>query len=289
MLLETEGEMLLKTEDKILLKAENVSKRFQLGQYISLASSLRSLKHVTRNPITFWRGPPEMGTHERMETRNGSKYLWAVRNVNLEVRRGERVAILGRNGAGKSTLLKLLVGIMQPTTGRIWSNARIVPLLGIGAGFDPELTGRENTRLNAAILGFHPAELRERMEAIVDFAEIPEFMDTPMKRYSKGMRARLALAVAFHLSPEILIVDEVLAVGDLHFRAKCIERIQNMCKRGMALLFVTHSPKRVASLCERAVLMRDGVVVEDGKADLVAHQYIKDIGEAESQKGEMVE
>jgi lipopolysaccharide transport system ATP-binding protein len=289
MLLKTEGDMLLKAEDDILLKAENVSKRFQLGQYIGLTASLRSLKHITSNPIAFWRGPKGTPTHERMETHNGSKYLWAVRNVNLEVRRGERVAILGRNGAGKSTLLKLLVGIMQPTEGRVWSNARIVPLLGIGAGFDPELTGRENTHLNAAILGLHPAELRERMDAIIDFAEIPEFMDTPMKRYSKGMRARLSLAVAFNLSPDILVVDEVLAVGDLHFRAKCLERIQDMCNRGMALLFVTHSPKRVTTLCERAVLMRDGAVVEDGDAELVAHHYMEDIGEAESAKGESVE
>jgi len=267
----------------LLLKAEDVSKRFQLGQYISLASSLRSLKRMTSNPLTFWRGPERAPTHERWQTHNGSKYLWAVRNVSLEVRRSERIAILGRNGAGKSTLLKLLVGIMQPTEGSIWFNARIVPLLGVGAGFDPELTGRENVHLNEAVLGLDPAQMR--MDEIIDFAEIPEFMDTPLKRYSKGMRARLGVAAALTLSPDILIVDEVLGVGDMAFRSKCVGRIQEMCGRGMALLFVTHSPGRVKELCERAILMRHGLIVEDGECGHVVSRYLdEDVGEVAGAK-----
>ena len=262
------------------MKAEDVSKRFQLGQFISLGSSLRSLKQMTSNPISFWSRPQGHVAHERFQTHNGSKYLWAVRNVSLEIRRGERIAVFGRNGAGKSTLLKLLVGIMQPTEGNIWCDARIVPLLGIGAGFDPELSGRENVYLNATVLGLKPAEVRERMNAIIDFAEIAEFMDTPLKRFSKGMRARLGVAVAVNLEPDILVVDEVLAVGDLRFREKCMRAITEMCDRGMALLFVSHNPGRAKALCKRAVLMRGGALVEDGEFSKVVKRYLKDdVGE----------
>lgn len=272
---------MLSNDHDVLLRAEDVSKRFQLGQFVSLASSLRSLHRMTSNPLAFWRRAKERPGLSRLQIDNdGSKYLWAVRNVNMQVRRGERIAVLGRNGAGKSTLLKLLVGIMQPTEGQISCNARIVPLLGVGAGFDPELTGRENVHLNGVVLGLHPTEIRKRMNAIIEFSEIPEFMDTPLKRFSKGMRARLGIAVAVNVMPDILVVDEVLAVGDLGFRTKCMERIQAMCSRGMALLFVSHSPSRVKALCERAVLMRDGLVVEDGECARVARRYLKeDVGE----------
>jgi lipopolysaccharide transport system ATP-binding protein len=275
---------MLSDGQNVLLRAEDVSKRFQLGQFVSLASSLRSLKQLSSNPITFWRGTKERPGHERLQINSdGSKYLWAVRDVSLEVRRGERIAILGRNGAGKSTLLKLLVGIMQPTEGYVSCNARIVPLLGVGAGFDPELTGRENVQLNAVVLGLHPKEIRKSMDAIIDFAEIPEFMDTPLKRFSKGMRARLGIAVAVNLTPDILVVDEVLAVGDLQFRTKCVERIRSMCKRGMALLFVSHSPSRVKALCKRAILMRDGAIIEDGECRPVIDRYLKDdVGDIEN-------
>ena len=184
------------------MKAENVSKRFQLGQYISLAASLRSLKHITRNPITFLARPSGDGN-----SRAYGDPQWLQISLGCTQREPGSAARRAR-GYSRPKRRRQEHPAEAPRRnyatdqGRIWSNARIVPLLGIGAGFDPELTGRENTRLNAAILGFHPAELRERMDAIIDFAEIPEFMDTPMKRYSKGMRARLALAVAFHLSPE---------------------------------------------------------------------------------------
>lgn len=261
---------------EIVLKAEHVSKRFQLGQFISLTSSLRSLKQFATKPTSLWRGRKPEQAHERFQVIDQAKYLWAVRDVSLEVRRGETVALLGRNGAGKSTLLKLLVGIMQPSEGRIWHHARIVPLLGVGAGFNIELTGRENVFLNAAVLGLRRDEILSRMDAIVEFAEIPEFMDTPLKRFSKGMRARLGMAIAINLSPDILIVDEVLAAGDVRFRTKCLEMIKDMCARGMTLLFVSHSPGRVRSLCRRALLMREGRLIEDGPTGQVLRRYLEE-------------
>lgn len=261
---------------EIVLKAEHVSKRFQLGQFISLTSSLRSLKQFATKPTSLWRGRKPEQAHERFQVIDQAKYLWAVRDVSLEVRRGETVALLGRNGAGKSTLLKLLVGIMQPSEGRIWHHARIVPLLGVGAGFNIELTGRENVFLNAAVLGLRRDEILSRMDAIVEFAEIPEFMDTPLKRFSKGMRARLGIAIAINLSPDILIVDEVLAAGDVRFRTKCLEVIKDMCARGMTLLFVSHSPGRVRSLCRRALLMREGRLIEDGPTGQVLQRYLEE-------------
>jgi lipopolysaccharide transport system ATP-binding protein len=261
---------------EIVLKAEHVSKRFQLGQFISLTSSLRSLKQFATKPTSLWRGRKPEQAHERFQVIDQAKYLWAVRDVSLEVRRGETVALLGRNGAGKSTLLKLLVGIMQPSEGRIWHHARIVPLLGVGAGFNIELTGRENVFLNAAVLGLRRDEILSRMDAIVEFAENPEFMDTPLKRFSKGMRARLGIAIAINLSPDILIVDEVLTAGDVRFRTKCLEVIKDMCARGMTLLFVSHSPGRVRSLCRRALLMREGRLIEDGPTGQVLQRYLEE-------------
>jgi lipopolysaccharide transport system ATP-binding protein len=261
---------------EIVLKAEHVSKRFQLGQFISLAGSLRSIKRLGKNPSGFWHGPKPGSKHERFQVVDEAKYLWAVRDVSLEVRRGETVALLGRNGAGKSTLLKLLVGIMQPTEGTIWHHARIVPLLGVGAGFNLELTGRENLFINAAVLGLHRDEILRRMDAIVDFAEVSDFIDTPLKRFSKGMRARLGVAIAINLAPDILIVDEVLAAGDVRFRTKCLEVIKDMCARGMTLVFVSHSPGRVRRLCERALLMRDGRLIEDGPSERVLQRFLEE-------------
>ncbi len=259
----------------IIIRAEHVSKRFQLGQFISLASTLRTLKQAICQPSRLFVSKPPRA-HTRFEDKGGKRYLWALRDINFELRRGERVAIIGRNGAGKSTLLKILVGIMVPTEGKVATNARIVPLMGVGAGFNPELSGRENVFLYGGILGVSPAEIRKRYEAIVQFAEISEFMDTPLKRYSKGMRARLGMGVALNLAPDVLVVDEVLAVGDAPFRQKCMDAMLSLCDEGMTLLFVSHSPARVTALCDRAILLKEGKLIANGSCEEVLKRYLEE-------------
>ena len=267
--------MLSEINDSVIMRAENLSKRFRLGEFVSLASTLRSVKWALTNPIEFFENKKQHSLQQkRFETRQEARFLWALRNINFEVRRGERIAVLGRNGAGKSTLLKILINIMTPTEGKVFSLGHIVPLMGVGSGFNPDLTGRENVFIYGCVLGLTPAEIQLRYEEIVSFAEIQEFMDTPVKRYSKGMRARLGMAVVLNVTPDILVVDEVLAVGDIKFRAKCMEKIQEMCALGMTLLFVSHSPARVKALCDRAILLRDGAIIADGDVHTVLNRYL---------------
>jgi lipopolysaccharide transport system ATP-binding protein len=191
--------------------------------------------------------------------------FWALRDVNFEVRQGEVLGIIGRNGAGKSTLLKLLSRITEPTTGRITLRGRVASLLEVGTGFHPELTGRENIYLNGAILGMSRAEIRKKFDAIVSFAEVERFLDTPVKRYSSGMYVRLAFAVAAHLEPEILIVDEVLAVGDAEFQKKCLGKMDEVSRRdGRTVLLVSHNMSSIASLASRVLLLVGGSVAFDG-------------------------
>ena len=209
-----------------------------------------------------------------MKREKGSEDFWALKGVNFEVGKGEAFGIVGRNGSGKSTLLKLLVGIMKPTKGTIQHSGRISPLLELGAGFHPEFTGRENVFLNGAILGLSRAELRGKYDEIVAFAGLERFMDTAVKHYSAGMYLRLGFSVAIHVDPEILIIDEILAVGDEEFQGKCYERIHNFKRGGATLVFVSHDLGSVANLCDRAAWMDKGVTVKEGDAGDVANDYL---------------
>jgi lipopolysaccharide transport system ATP-binding protein len=201
--------------------------------------------------------------------------FWALRNVDLEVKEGEILGIIGRNGAGKSTLLKILSQITAPTEGRIKVIGRIASLLEVGTGFHPELTGRENVYLNGAILGMTRKEVRSKFDEIVAFAEIDEFIDTPVKRYSSGMYVRLAFAVAAHLDPEILIVDEVLAVGDMQFQRKCLGKMQDVSGRGRTVIFVSHNMTTMNSLCSRCVLVSAGRIEAQGPVAEITDLYFK--------------
>jgi lipopolysaccharide transport system ATP-binding protein len=201
--------------------------------------------------------------------------FWALRDVSFEVKQGEVIGIIGRNGAGKSTLLKILSRITEPTEGRVRVKGRVASLLEVGTGFHPELTGRENIFLNGAILGMHRAEIKRKFDEIVAFAEVEKFLDTPVKRYSSGMYVRLAFAVAAHLEPEILIVDEVLAVGDAEFQKKCLGKMQAVSTReGRTVLFVSHNMAAITRLCQKGILLNRGSVEARGKIESVVNEYL---------------
>jgi lipopolysaccharide transport system ATP-binding protein len=205
---------------------------------------------------------------------NGREDLWALKDVSFEVAQGESLGIIGRNGAGKSTLLKILSRITEPTEGRVRLRGRVASLLEVGTGFHPELTGRENIFLNGAILGMMKAEIKARLDEIISFAEIEKFLDTPVKRYSSGMYMRLAFAVAAHMEPEILLVDEVLAVGDAQFQQKCLGKMNNVAKEGRTIMFVSHQLPAIQSLCERVILLSGGLVSEIGPPSAVIAKYV---------------
>jgi len=202
--------------------------------------------------------------------------FWALKDVSFEVKQGDHVGIIGRNGAGKTTLLKLLSRITEPIAGRIVIKGRVASLLEVGTGFHPELTGRENIFLNGAILGMSKAEIHRKFDEIVDFAETSRFLDTPVKRYSSGMYVRLAFAVAAHLEPEILLVDEVLAVGDVAFQKKCLGKMEKIGKEGRTVLFVSHNMGAIQSLCKRCLLIQKGNLVQDDSTQAVVEAYLDD-------------
>ena len=204
-----------------------------------------------------------------------SEDFWALKDVSFEVKQGERVGIIGKNGAGKSTLLKILSRITEPTTGSVRMKGRVASLLEVGTGFHPELTGRENIYLNGAILGMVRVEIKRKFDEIVAFAEVERFLDTPVKHYSSGMYVRLAFAIAAHLEPEILIVDEVLAVGDAQFQKKCLGKIEEISEHGQTVLFVSHNLRTVLQLCNRAILFENGKVRTDASAERVVKEYLK--------------
>src|SRR4051812_26689350 len=224
-----------------IIQVENLGKRYQLTHEIRHDTLRDTLSHGMRGLIRRWRN---------REPRSALEEFWALREVSFEIKRGEVVGIIGRNGAGKSTLLKVLSRITEPTTGRITLKGRVASLLEVGTGFHPELTGRDNIFLNGAILGMSRVEIRKKFDEIVAFAEVERFLDTPVKRYSSGMYVRLAFAVAAHLEPEILVVDEVLAVGDAEFQKKCLGKIDDVSHReGRTVLFVSHNMAAIQNLC----------------------------------------
>jgi lipopolysaccharide transport system ATP-binding protein len=251
-----------------VLRIENLGKRYQVTHrsargaygYRTLRDELTGL---ARAPLGWL----------RKRTATTDEDFWALKEVNCEVQEGEVIGIVGSNGAGKSTLLKILSSITRPTTGRVVLRGRVGSLLEVGTGFHPELSGRENIFLNGAILGMNRGEIRRKFDEIVQFAEIEQFLDTPVKRYSSGMYVRLAFAVAAHLEPEILIVDEVLAVGDIAFQRKCMGRMREVGKSGCTVLFVSHNMPAVESLCTRAVLMDAGRLVREGDVHEIIREY----------------
>jgi lipopolysaccharide transport system ATP-binding protein len=253
---------------KPIIRVENLSKRYTLGGAQTPYSTLReSLVQTAKAPLNWVK---RGGKSSEGET------LWALKDVNFEVMPGEVVGIIGRNGAGKSTLLKVLSRITEPTSGRIELYGRIGSLLEVGTGFHPELTGRENIFLNGAILGMRREEIAKKFDEIVDFAEIEKFIDTPVKFYSSGMYTRLAFAVAANLEPEVLIVDEVLAVGDAEFQKKCLGKMKSVSdKEGRTVLFVSHNMIAVKNLCQRALYMQRGELVFDADANSVINHYLQ--------------
>jgi lipopolysaccharide transport system ATP-binding protein len=248
-----------------IIRAEGVSKQYRIGRSKEEFPTLRdALAGAVRVPLRW----------ARVAARPETPTFWALRDVGFEVQPGEVVGIIGRNGAGKSTLLKILSRITEPTEGRIELYGRMSSLLEVGTGFHPELTGRENIFLNGAILGMKRAELARKFDEIVAFAEIEKFIDTPVKHYSSGMYVRLAFAVAAHVEPEILVVDEVLAVGDMSFQQKCLNKMQDAGAHGRTVLFVSHNMQAVARLCQRVILISSGKIVSDGPAPVVIDQYL---------------
>jgi ABC-2 type transport system ATP-binding protein len=235
----------------VAIRFEHVSKRFRISQTKSLKEHLLGV-----------------AGH-----RSKSVVIKAVNDLHLDIDVGESVALLGHNGSGKSTTLKMLAGTIAPSSGRVWARGRIAPLLELGAGFHPDLTGRENVYMNSAILGINRAEVARRLDEIVEFAEVTDFLDTPVKFYSSGMSVRLGFAIAVNVEPEILLVDEVLAVGDESFQAKCLERMRMLREEGRTIVLVTHSLSQAESFCNRALVLNHGTPVYNGGISGAAQAY----------------
>jgi lipopolysaccharide transport system ATP-binding protein len=256
----------------IAIRCEGLGKRYRIGGYEHSKHLRDTLTHAMSAPFRRVRSAFQGGG----KLAAGIDTFWALKDVSFEVKHGEVVGVIGRNGAGKSTLLKILSRITEPTAGRAKIQGRVGSLLEVGTGFHPDLTGRENIYLNGAILGMKRAEIRRKFDEIVDFAEVEKFIDTPVKHYSSGMYLRLAFAVAAHLEPEVLMVDEVLAVGDVSFQEKCLGKMGKVAKEGRTVLFVSHNLSAVQHLCNRAMLLRLGNVKALGSTlDIIGH-YLSD-------------
>ena len=258
-----------------VIRVENLSKKYRLGVIN---------RQMLVDQIESWiarklgRPDPHASVFEKATDRMPTPYdFWALKDVSFEIEKGDVVGVMGRNGSGKSTPLKILSRITAPTTGKALLHGRLASLLEVGTGFNYELTGKENVFLNGSILGLKDREIRARYDSIVEFAEIADFMDTPVKRYSSGMRVRLAFAVAAHLDPDILILDEVLAVGDAKFQEKCLNRIDEIRDSGVTVLFVSHSAQQVLKLCTKGVLLDQGKVAATGTAREVTKKYLESL------------
>jgi len=254
----------------IAISCENLGKRYRIGQRESYKALRDTLTDAVRAPLRRLRSSLRSQAVEPGDT---DETFWALKDVSFEVKHGEVIGIIGRNGAGKSTLLKILSRITKPTTGSVEIHGRVGSLLEVGTGFHPELTGRENIYLNGTILGMKKREIKRKFDEIVAFAEIEQFLDTPVKRYSSGMYVRLAFAVAAHLEPEILVVDEVLAVGDAQFQKKCLGKMSDVAKEGRTVLFVSHNMIAVQNLCSRAIMLSSGNLICDANVRQCLEMY----------------
>jgi lipopolysaccharide transport system ATP-binding protein len=258
-----------------VIKVENISKQYRLGDVGTgaLAHDVNKWWHKVRGKEDPYL---KIGETNDRATKGESDYVWALKDINFEVKQGEVLGIIGRNGAGKSTLLKILSKTTTPTTGNIKIKGRIASLLEVGTGFHPELSGRENIFLNGAILGMTKREIKSRFDEIVDFAGVERYIDTPVKRYSSGMYVRLAFGVAAHLEPEILIVDEVLAVGDAEFQKKALGKMKDVSEKGgRTVLFVSHNMGAISSLCNKALLLKEGALADAGNPDDMISSYLQ--------------
>jgi len=251
-----------------VIRSEGLSKRYRLGQIESYATLRDILGRLGGAPLRLLRGESAFPERDRRG------HVWALRDVSFSVRAGEVVGIIGRNGSGKTTLLKVLSQITAPTSGQVQIRGRVGSLLEVGTGFHPELTGRENVYLSGSILGMSRKEVSRKFDEIVAFSGVEEFLDTPVKRYSSGMYVRLGFSVSAHLEPEILFVDEVLAVGDTAFQKRCREKMQSVSKSGGTILFVSHNMSAVRSICDRTILLDAGGIVSDGRTEDVVTEYL---------------
>lgn len=257
---------------KPIISVRNLSKCYHVGRLRNSSPTLReTLAGAARSPLAHLR-----------QLRNGAgEPLWVLKDVSFDVAPGEVVGVIGRNGAGKSTLLKILARIVKPSAGEVDMYGRVGSLLEVGTGFHPDLTGRENIYLNGAILGMKSQEIKRNFDEIVDFAEVSRFLDMPVKYYSSGMYLRLAFAIAAHLEPEILLLDEVLAVGDEAFQKKCLEKMENVSRDGRTIFFVSHNMKAVRRLCRRVLIIRSGQLCEEDNVETILTEYLGDISNAE--------
>lgn len=249
-----------------IIRVENISKRYRIGLPPAQVEGKKALLRKLTNTFGYLASTLREATEEEI--------LWALRDISFDVNRGEVVGLVGRNGAGKSTLLKVLSRITEPTEGRAYIKGRVGSLLEVGTGFHPELTGRENVYLNGSVLGMRRAEIDEKFEEIAEFSGVAKFLDTQVKRYSSGMRVRLAFSVAAHLQPEVLLIDEVLAVGDAAFQKKCLGKMGDISAQGRTILFVSHNMVAVQNLCNRAIWLQNGEIYEQGDSHDVVMNYL---------------
>ncbi len=258
---------------KVVLKVENLSKQYRLGQLGTgtMAHDVNRWWHKVRGKEDPYL---KIGDSNDRSVAGGSEYVWSLKDINFEVQQGEVLGIIGKNGAGKSTLLKILSQVTTPTTGDFKAKGRIASLLEVGTGFHPDLSGRENVFLNGAILGMSKVEIKSKLDEIVEFSGVAKYLDTPVKRYSSGMMVRLGFAVAAHLEPEILIVDEVLAVGDAEFQKKCLGKMKDVAGQGRTVLFVSHHMASVRSLCTRGLLLNKGMIDYIGSTTDCVSRYL---------------